>query len=138
MEFKTCSNPKCNKEKPLSDFYKHSQMKDGHLNKCKECIKKNVLDHREKNIDKIREYDRKRGKSPHRLKLSTRVTKDMRNRLPQLHQGLCAELSLMLDVFNSCIETKTLPKTGSPCQEKIIELLKQSGRKPTALKVRGA
>ena len=52
--------------------------------------------------------------------------------------GLCAELSLMLDVFNSCIETKTLPKTGSPCQEKIIELLKQCGRKPTALKVRGA
>lgn len=52
--------------------------------------------------------------------------------------GLCAELSLMLDVFNSCIETKTLPKTGSPCQEKIIELLKRCGKEPTALKVRGA
>ena len=52
--------------------------------------------------------------------------------------GLCAELSLMLDVFNSCIETKTLPKTGSPCQEKIIELLKRCGKEPTALKIRGA
>ena len=52
--------------------------------------------------------------------------------------GLCAELSLMLDVFNSCIETKTLPKAGSPCQEKIIELLKRCGKEPTALKVRGA
>ena len=51
---------------------------------------------------------------------------------------LCAELSLMLDVFNSCIETKTLPKAGSPCQEKIIELLKRCGKEPTALKVRGA
>ena len=51
--------------------------------------------------------------------------------------GLCAELSLMLDVFNSCIETKTFPKAGSPCQEKIIELMEQCGRKPTALKVRG-
>ena len=54
------------------------------------------------------------------------------------NDGLCAELSLMLDVFNSCIETKTLPKTGSPCQEKIIELLKRCGKEPTALKVRGA
>ena len=55
-----------------------------------------------------------------------------------LSDGLCAELSLMLDVFNSCIETETLPKTGSPCQEKIIELLKRCGKEPTALKVRGA
>jgi hypothetical protein len=42
---KTCF--KCNTEKPLSDYYKHKQMGDGHLGKCKECTK-NYSDKREK------------------------------------------------------------------------------------------
>ena len=58
---------KCEKVKPLSDFYKHSKMGDGHLNKCKECAKKDVSKHRGENLDKIRAYDRKRGNLPHRV-----------------------------------------------------------------------
>lgn len=52
---------KCKEEKDLSEFYKHKQMKDGHLNKCKSCAKLDAGSHRLDNLDKIRAYDRARG-----------------------------------------------------------------------------
>ena len=65
---------KCNQEKPLSEFYRHPRMADGHLNKCKECAKHDVAEHREKNIDSVREYDRRRGRTAERIALNTART----------------------------------------------------------------
>jgi hypothetical protein len=45
---------KCGIEKELTEFYKHPEMPDGTVNKCKECNKKDV---RENRLDKKEYYD---------------------------------------------------------------------------------
>lgn len=70
--FKKCF--KCQAVKTIEEFYKHSKMADGHLNKCKECTKNDVKDHREKNLDKVRAYDRQRAKTESRIKHNIEVT----------------------------------------------------------------
>jgi hypothetical protein len=62
MEKKTCF--KCKEEKSLDDFYKHKKTKDGRVNKCKECNKKDVRDNyklKSKDISFI-EKERERSK----------------------------------------------------------------------------
>jgi len=55
---KICTS--CGNEKELhSGFYAHPKMADGHLNKCKDCVKSRVKKHRVDN-DHVREYDRNR------------------------------------------------------------------------------
>lgn len=69
---------KCKAVKPLEDFYKHSSMADGHVNKCKECNKKDVNEHRLKNIDRIREYDKTRAKTIERRKANVEINRAWR------------------------------------------------------------
>lgn len=80
MKEKVCF--KCNILKTLSDFYKHKQMGDGHLNKCKACTKKDVHNHREDNLEKIREYDRNRPNKAERISKMTEYTKGYREENP--------------------------------------------------------
>lgn len=76
IRFKECF--KCKTTKSLEDFYKHPKMPDGHVNKCKECNKNDVTANRNKNLEKVRTYDRERAKIPERIKANAEVTRAWR------------------------------------------------------------
>lgn len=77
---------KCQKVLSLAEFYKHAQMADGHLNICKECVRERVSIHRERNVERIREYDRLRSKQPHRV--MSRASNTRRRRMEDRRYGL--------------------------------------------------
>lgn len=69
---------KCKTVKSLDEFYKHSKMADGHLNKCIACTKEDISNHRAHNLEKIRAYDRERAKNKDRIKICAAVNKAWR------------------------------------------------------------
>ena len=52
---------KCGQILALGSFYRHKEMADGRLKKCKECHKAEATKNRWENIERIRAYDRMRG-----------------------------------------------------------------------------
>ncbi len=80
MDVKTCF--KCGEDKPRTEFYKHPQMADGHLGKCKVCTKLDVKIDRQTN-PRVREYDRERANLPHRMALRHKVCTEWNRRHPE-------------------------------------------------------
>jgi len=94
---------KCNVVKPLSEYYKHKMMGDGHLNKCKDCTKSDV----KKRSDVLSEdpewvkSEQKRGREKyHRLgylgkhkpskETSYLATKSNRSKFPEKYKARTA------------------------------------------------
>lgn len=97
---------KCNEVKPLSDFYPHKMMADGHLNKCKDCTRKDVANHRQVNAEKIRSYDRGRAKTVGRKADNAERSKEYRRENPEKRVAVRAA--------NNAIRSGKLKK--KPCE----------------------
>lgn len=70
---------KCLTEKELGQFYKHSEMADGHLNKCKDCTKSDSHAVRAARLDYYQEYDRKRASLPKRVQKRMEIAERWKN-----------------------------------------------------------
>lgn len=78
---------KCKKVKEIHFFYKHIEMRDGHLNKCKECTKNDVRLDRLNNPN-ARLYDIKRWKTnPERRRKAKEVSKKWRKNNPLAYKA---------------------------------------------------
>lgn len=86
---KTCF--KCGVEKPLTEFYKHSAMKDGTVNKCKECNKKDVIKNREDKLDYYQNYDRNRFNLKERIAKNNKREKEKYNSDPSYRAKVIAQ-----------------------------------------------
>jgi hypothetical protein len=99
MKVKKCF--KCLQTKPLSDYYVHKQMGDGHLNKCKDCTKADVKNHESilkqnpEYIEKERNRGREkyhrlsyRGKNKQPIEKQRQRLKNSREKFPEKHKAV--------------------------------------------------
>lgn len=82
---KTCIE--CGETLGLDSFYAHPRMADGHLNKCKECIKKYSRKHYQLNIEHYSKYDQLRTKLPDRLEKKKIYRRNYRDNNPEKYRA---------------------------------------------------
>jgi hypothetical protein len=75
---------KCGETKALAEFYAHPMMKDGHLNKCKTCTKRDVRNHSiARGPEKEREYRNAYIKTPARRNAMNDYNREQRVKWPE-------------------------------------------------------
>ena len=84
---------KCNETKPYADFYKHKQMGDGHLGKCKECTKNDTKKDYSKNIQnpEWHEKEQTRGREKYYRLGNKKPTKEAKEKAMQNYYNLFPE-----------------------------------------------
>lgn len=116
---KTCF--KCQTEKPLSEFYRHPQMRDGHLNKCIECTKLDTAarvstlvatspEWRVKELRRCREKSAKARANGTASPVKPETSKRWRERNPEKYRAHC--------IVNNAVRTGKLEKKRCWCGKK--------------------
>ena len=125
---------KCGAVKSLTDFYKHKAMKDGHLNKCKSCTKKDARKHRDDNLEKVKEYDRNRSNKDARNEAVKSRYKDLYGKDEGYTKGILAskraysetnrnKKSASVSVNNAIRDGKLFkPDVCSSCRESGVDI----------------
>lgn len=104
---------KCHIEKPLDEFYRHPQMSDGHLNKCKDCTRTETIKNRFKNRDYYLAYDKARAKTEARREHRQRMLLKQRLNNPLANQAR--------DAVSKALKNGTLKKEPCYCGETKVE-----------------
>lgn len=81
MSSKVCRG--CGVEKDLSGFYKHHKMADGHLNRCKVCVRLRVRKNRRERSEQYARYERSRANLPHRVEARLKYQEEHRAQLSE-------------------------------------------------------
>lgn len=74
---------KCGRVLDISEFYPHKDMKDGHLNKCKDCTRKDTSVRSKLYADRVREYKKKRSKTTKRIELRKKYVEKYKQEHPE-------------------------------------------------------
>lgn len=110
---------KCGIEKPLTEFYKHLGMADGHLGKCKECTKKDAINRYNVLIGDPNWYikERTRGREKfHRLykhNHSKETPEQSKKRLQNFRKNH-PEKNRAVGILNNAVRDKKISKL--PCE----------------------
>lgn len=91
---KTCF--KCGESKPITEFYKHKRMADGHLGKCKACTKSDVATNYRDNHEAKQEYERERFQRPDRKRKIAEYQRRLRRKYPDKYRARRAVRRAML------------------------------------------
>ena len=116
---------KCLRVKPITAFYKHSRMGDGHLNKCKACTKKDVRrryydpDSRER----IVKYEKERARRPERKSKALEYQRASRAKHPGKNRARAK-------VFRSVVKGEIKKQPCNVCGYEKVEAHHIDYRKP--------
>ena len=105
---------KCGEIKPLSEFYRHPKMADGHINKCKECTKTDVKNNREARLEYYLAYDRVRGHTDERKNSKKKETPEKCHWRVSKYEQTYPEKKVAHSMVSSAIRTGRLIK--QPCE----------------------